>query len=219
MADPVGAPRARLALVGAVAAVLLLAGCGGSGGGGPVSGVSTPGNHGYHGTYLGDAYPLPSTVLTDTDGKPFSLSVSKAPVKIVFFGYSHCPDICQVVMSTIASALIRLDPAQRADVQVSFVTTDPARDTEKVLRDYLDRFNSAFVGLTGPLSSITAAGKPLRVFVERGKKLPSGGYEVDHSTYVYGAVGAHAEVIWDQATSPAEMRADIIKLLEQKESA
>ena len=205
-------------LVGLLVGALLLAGCG-SGGGGPVSGVSTPGNHGYHGTYLDDAYRLPATELTDTDGKPLALAASKAPVKVVFFGYSHCPDICQVVMSTVASALIKLDDAQRADVQVSFVTTDPARDTADVLRKYLDRFNSTFVGLTGPLAAITEAAAPLHVFLEKGTKLPSGGYEVDHSTYVYGAVGADVRVIWDQSTSPAQMRADIIKLLKQKESA
>jgi protein SCO1/2 len=211
--------RVRLGLLGALVGALVLAGCGGSGGG-PVSGVSTPGNHGYHGTYIGDtAYVLPGTELTDTGGQPFSLAASKAPVKIVFFGYSHCPDICQVVMSTIASALIRLDDAQRADVQVSFVTTDPARDTASVLRAYLDRFSSRFVGLTGPLAAIEAAGKPLHVFLEKGTKLSSGGYEIDHTTYVYGALGAKTQVIWNQATSPAEMRADIIKLLKKKESA
>ena len=222
-ADRCGAGRRLfIALLGALLGTLVLVGCGGSGGtgGGAVSGVSTPDNHGFHGTYLGDTpYRLPTTELTDTDGKPFSLAASRAPLKIVFFGYSHCPDICQVVMSTIASALIRLDKAQRADVQVSFVTTDPARDTAPVLREYLDRFSSRFVGLTGPLASIETAGRPLHVFLEKGTKLASGGYEVDHSTYVYGALGADTQVIWDQATSPAEMRADIIKLLKQKESA
>jgi protein SCO1/2 len=162
---------------------------------------------------------LPATALTDTAGKPFALADQKPPVKIVFFGYSHCPDICQIVMSTIASALIRLDSDQRKDVQVAFVTTDPARDTTTVLREYLDRFNSTFIGLTAPLATISEAAEPLKVFLEKGTKLPSGGYEVDHSTYVYGAVGKDTEVIWNQATSPAEMAADIIKLLKQKESA
>ncbi|MFL6021717.1 MAG: SCO family protein [Marmoricola sp.] len=212
--------RLRPGLIGAIAAAVLLTGCGGSGGGGPVSGISTPDNHGFHGTYLGSAaYPMSTTELTDTAGRSVSLASSSAPVKLVFFGYSHCPDICQVVMSTIASALIRLDAAQRAAVQVTFVTTDPARDTRSVLRAYLDRFNSTFVGLTGPLARISEAGKPLHVFVEKGQKLASGGYEVDHSTYVYGAVGNRTQVIWNQATSPAEMRADIIKLLKQKETA
>lgn len=219
MADPRPRPRVAAALAGALAGVLLLTGCGGSGSG-PVSGVSTPGNHGYHGTFIGDTpYRLSATALTDTSGEPSSLAAQGAPVTIVFFGYSHCPDICQVVMSTIASALIRLEPDARDKVRVVFVTTDPARDTAPVLREYLDRFNSRFVGLTGSLATITEVGKPLHIFLEKGRKLPSGGYEVDHSTYVYGAVGTDTQVIWNQATSPAEMRADIIKLLKQKEPA
>jgi protein SCO1/2 len=212
--------RLRLGVIGALIGMLLLAGCGASGGGGAISAVSTPDNHGFHGTYLGDdPYQLPPAPLTDTAGRPTALTKSVVPVKVIFFGYSHCPDICQVVMSTIASALIRLDAAQRADVQVVFVTTDPARDTPPVLREYLDRFNSSFVGLTGSLSAIDAFGKPLHVYLEKGTKLASGGYEVDHSTYIYGVVGTGVQVIWDQATSPAQMRADIIKLLKQKEKA
>ncbi|RNL79674.1 SCO family protein [Nocardioides marmorisolisilvae] len=213
----VDARRVRLGVAGIVAGALLLTGCGGGGGNGVT--ISTPGNHGYHGIYLDEAYQLPATELTDTAGKPFSLASQKAPVKIVFFGYSHCPDICQIVMSTIASALAKLDAKQRAEVQVSFVTTDPARDTEKVLRTYLDRFNPSFVGLTAPLARIDAAGKPLHVSIEDGQKLPSGGYEVEHSTYAYGAVGSDVRVIWDQDTSPRSMATDIIKLLKTKETA
>ena len=211
--------RPRVALVGIVAGLLLITGCSGSGGNGPVSGVSTPGNHGYHATYLDDPYVIPPVLLDDTAGKQVALSKQAAPVQVVFFGYSHCPDICQVVMSTIASALTRLDTAQRNDIQVTFVTTDPARDTSPVLREYLARFNPTFAGLTGSLTSISALAKPLHVYLEQGTKLPSGGYEVDHSTYVYGAVGADVRVIWDQNTSPKDLATDLVKLLKQKESA
>jgi protein SCO1/2 len=87
-----------------------------------------------------------------------------------------------------------------------------------VLRDYLDRFDPGFIGLTGPLTSISALAKPLHVYLEKGTKLPSGGYEVDHSTYASGVIGDDVRVIWNQGTSPADMAADIIKLLKQKES-
>ncbi len=102
----------------------------------------------------------------------------------MFFGYTHCPDICQVVMATIASALTRLDEQDRERVEVVFVTTDPARDDEQTLRAYLDRFDPTFIGLTGDLQTIIDVGKPLAVAVEQGEKLPSGGYEVTHSTQV-----------------------------------
>jgi len=212
--------RLLTVLAGALATALLAAGCGGGDDGPGVSGVSTPGNHGFHGTYLADdPFVVPPVLLADTSGKQRALSKPPTPVQLVFFGYTHCPDICQVVMSTIAGALVRLDDDQRARVQVSFVTTDPARDTGPVLREYLDRFDATFIGLTGSLRSISALAKPLKVYLEKGTQLPSGGYEVDHSTYVYGGIGADVRVIWNQGTSPAEMAADIIKLLEQKESA
>ena len=198
---------------GLLAGVLLLTGCGSSGDGSAGPGISTPGNHGFHGTYLSDPFVVPGVLLDDTAGKEFALSKQAVPVQVVFFGYTNCPDICQVVMSTIASALIRLDDEQRAGVQVSFVTTDPARDTGPVLREYLDRFNSKFIGLTGPLPAISAMATPLKVYLEKGTKLPSGGYEVDHSTHVYGVTGDRATVAWPQGTTPAQMAADIIRLL------
>jgi protein SCO1 len=195
-------------------AVLALAGCGANDDGNPlVSGVQTPGNHGYQGSYLGTPYAVPDVPLPDTSGKLYSIATADAPVKLIFFGYTHCPDICQVVMSTIATAVTRLDADQRKKVQVVFVTTDPARDTGPVLRTYLDRLDPDFIGLTGALPTIMDLGKPLKVFIAKGQKLPSGGYEVDHSTYVFGVTGRDARVIWSEGTSPAAMAADIIKLL------
>ena len=210
------ADRRRAALAAVLAAVafaVTACGSGSSDEGLPVSGLQTGDNHGYNGTYFEDPYVVPDVALPDTSGKDFSVATSPAPLKLVFFGYSNCPDICQIVMSTIAGAVTRLDSAQKKDVQVVFVTTDPARDTGTVLREYLDRFNPAFVGVTGQLSRIIALGKPLGVYVDKGQKLPSGGYEVDHSTHVYGVVGDQARVAWQQGTSPAQLAADIIRLL------
>ena len=193
---------------------LLVAGCGsGSGDREAVSGLQGGDNHGYHGTYLDTPYVVPSLALPDTAGKPYELATAPATLKVVFFGYTKCPDICQVVMSTIASAVNRLPADQRARVQVVFVTTDPGRDTGTVLRDYLDHLDPQFVGLTGGLPRIIELAKPLKVFIEKGKRLPSGGYDVTHTTQVFGVTGDRAQLAWNQDTSPSEMAADIIKLL------
>jgi protein SCO1/2 len=120
-------------------------------------------------------------------------------------------------MSTIALALVKLSPAERKRVQTVFVTTDPPRDTGPVLRKFLDRFNPGFVGLTGSLDRIDALGKPLGVFLKKGAMLPSGGYDVSHSTAVLAVTGHHVPLVWTQGTSPAQMAADISRLL--KESA
>jgi protein SCO1/2 len=186
-------------------AVCLLAGCG----------EDAPTEEGYHGAVLDEQYVVPDTALTDTDGQPYSLAAdTDKPLTLVFFGYTHCPDICQVVMATIASALTRLDEQDRERVDVAFVTTDPARDDEKTLRGYLDRFDPSFIGLTGDLQTIIDVGKPLAVAVEQGEKLPSGGYEVVHSTQVT-AIDDHDRVpiLWTQGTSASDLADDIHQLL------
>ena len=220
MADPRRRPARGVAI--GLLALGLLTGCGSqddNAGDPVVSGVQTSGNHGYDGAYLDTPYVVRDIALPATTGEPYSLATAPAPLKLVFFGYTHCPDICQVVMSTVASAVSRLDADKRKQVQVVFVTTDPARDTGPVLRTYLDRLNPAFVGVTGDLSRINDLATPLKVFIKEGQKLPSGGYEVDHSTYVFGVAGNHARVVWSQGTSPAAMATDIIRLLKStKES-
>ena len=208
----VAEPRRALAAVVAVLA-LAVVGCGGGPDGPPVSGISGGDGDAYYGTRLDDPYVVPDITLSDATGEPYSLAEDPAPLKVVFFGYTNCPDICQVVMSTIASAVSRLDDEQRTRVRVLFVTTDPARDTGPALRSYLSRFDPGFTGVTGSLKRIIDLGDPLKVYVDKGQKLPSGGYEVDHSTYVFGVTGNEASTVWTQGTSPAEMAADIIKLL------
>ena len=196
------------AAAAAVLALSLLAGCG-------ADAASDDPDGGYHGAVLDQQYVVPETPLTDTDGAPYSLAAdTEQPLTLVFFGYTNCPDICQVVMSTIASALTRLDEADRDRVEVVFVTTDPARDDEAALRTYLDRFDPSFVGLTGDLQTIIELADPLAVAVEQGEKLPSGGYEVTHGTQV---TGINAEdrvpIVWTQGTSASDLADDIHRLL------
>jgi protein SCO1/2 len=198
----------------AVLMLVALAGCGsGSDSGSAVTNVITSDDDGYRGILLDTPYAVPDLALTDTDGKPFDLA-SQPRRTLVFFGYTNCPDICQVVMSTIASAMTKLSVAERDRLQVAFVTTDPARDTRSALRTYLDRFNPDFVGVTGPLDRIDALAKPMDIFIKKGQKLPSGGYEVDHSTVVVSVRKAAGDLVWTGATSPSDMAEDLKKILE-----
>ncbi|MEP6815499.1 MAG: SCO family protein [Marmoricola sp.] len=206
-----------------VLGVMFVAACGSGpqtreGGNGVVSGVSTSDHDGYAGALLTEPYVVPDVNLTATDGSRFSLAKdTEGKLTVLFFGYTQCPDVCQVVMGTIASAYARLDKVARAKVQVIFATTDPARDTTRVLRSYLDRLNPRFIGLTGDISDLDAAGKPLGVFVKKGSKLPSGGYDVSHTTSVIAIGGkGKAPLVWSATTSPAQMAADIDKLLKKK---
>ena len=195
--------RLRGALVaGLTALALAVSACGG-------------GDQPFTGAVLDQPYRIDGAALTDTAGQPFSLTDdTNARLTLVFFGYTHCPDICGIVMSSLASAVTRLDDADRKQVQVVFVTTDPARDDEQTLRRYLDSYNPDFVGLTGPLRTIVQIGSSVHVPIEKGQKLPSGGYEVLHGTTVIAIDHSdEVPVVWTEGTSAAQYAADIHTLL------
>jgi protein SCO1/2 len=169
----------------------------------------------FAGAVLHVPYHVPATTLTDTDGRPYSLADSTPKrLTLLFFGYTHCPDECPTTMATLASAMLQLDPADRANVQVVFVTTDPARDTGPVLRHWLDRFDPAFTGVTGPLSTIKKVADQVGVPIEKGRRLPSGGYDVTHGTQVLAVDGQNSvPVVWTLGTTAPEFAHDIHQLL------
>ena len=184
--------------------------------GGPASSeaavVRANGESGWRGTPLRQGYPLPEQEFADTAGRPVVPARDvTAPVTLVFFGYTHCPDICNVVLANLASAL-RGSPAPVRDAtQVLFVSTDPARDSGPVVRDYLDRFDPSYVGLIAPVATVEAAARDLHIGYERPDG-STGGYEVDHGTYVTGFLDGRARVVWSESTPVADLRADLARL-------
>lgn len=194
-------------LITAVLSAVLLAGCGGSSGNGAA----------FSGTVLDPPFEVDGQQLTDTAGAPYSLADdTDKPLTLVFFGYTHCPDICGLVMSNLTTGLTQLDDADRDKVDVVFVTTDPSRDDPDVLAAYLDQYADGYVGLTGPLDTISTVAKPLGIAVEKGDKLPSGGYDVTHGTQVIGIDAEdQAPVFWGHETSAAQFRSDIETLLSE----
>jgi protein SCO1/2 len=168
----------------------------------------------FAGAVLHRPYVMPDTPLTDTAGRPYAITGTGKRLTLVFFGYTHCPDECPTTMATLASAMHQLDDADRGNVQVVFVTTDPARDTGPVIRRWLDQFDPQFTGLTGPLPTILRIARQVGVPVAKGKRLASGGYDITHGTQVLGMDGSHkVPVIWTLGTTAPEFAADIHKLL------
>jgi protein SCO1 len=199
----------------AIGVLLLISGC--------TAAPSGPSGHrdadpaGYMGgSSLPEPYAMPAVSLTDTSGRPYNLSTTPSkPVTLLFFGYTHCPDVCIAVLSDVSLALQRLAPADRDQIQLVFVTTDPARDQETQIRRYLDRFNPSFVGLTGPMSTIKRAASDVGVDIEGKKKLPSGGYEVGHSAQVVGFSRNSGVVIWTPGTPVAALKHDFALLVDR----
>jgi protein SCO1 len=168
----------------------------------------------FSGAQLHRPYHVPDTTLVDTSGRPYALTSTGKRLTLIFFGYTHCPDECPTTMATLASAMLQLDDADRANVQVVFVTTDPTRDTGPVIRSWLDHFSSAFVGVTGPLNTIKTVATDVGVPVAKGRRLPSGGYDVSHGTQVLGVDGKNTvPVVWTLGTTAPEFAHDIHQLL------
>jgi protein SCO1/2 len=179
-----------------------------------LAGCSTSSASTFSGVVLHVPYHVPATRLTDTKGRPSSLTDTGTRLTLIFFGYTHCPDECPTTMAMLSSAVRQLDTADRASVRVVFVTTDPARDTGPVIRRWLDKFDPDFTGLTGPLPTIKRIAREVGVPVAKGRRLPSGGYDVSHGTQVLGMDGSHTvHVAWTLGTTAPELARDIHQLL------
>ncbi len=118
--------------------------------------------------------------LTGHDGKPRVLSDFRGKAVVLFFGFTHCPDICPTTLADAAQAMKAL--GKDADrVQVLFVTVDPERDTAAVLSKYVPAFDARFIGLTGDTAAVQKAAKEFRIYYEKRAGKASGEYSVDHS--------------------------------------
>jgi protein SCO1/2 len=140
----------------------------------------------YRGGLVSPPLPKPKFTLTDTSGAPFDFaSKTEGYTTLLFFGYTHCPDMCPLQMSTIAQALKKIPPAAADRLKVVFVTTDPERDSPQVLRSWLDHFDKRFIGLTGSEAAIDAA--QIAANLSPAKKSAvraDGAYEVGHAAFV-----------------------------------
>lgn len=202
-------------MVAALVAGLLVAGCAGVDGAGRrgAAEVRVNGESGWAGTAVRTGYPLPDQQFSDTRGERMVPAAdATAPVTLVFFGYSHCPDVCNVVLANIAAALRGSDRGVRDAVQVLFVTTDPARDTPAVVRDYLDRFDPSFEGLVAPVTAVERAARALHVSYERPDG-STGGYQVEHGAYTTAFVDGRARLVWSETESVGGLRADLARLV------
>ena len=121
--------------------------------------------------------------LTDQDGKPLTARDMKGKPFLVFFGYTHCPDICPTTLFELSEVLHAM--GKDADrVNALFISVDPDRDTPAVMKDYLSSFDPHLRGATGTQQQVDAVEKAYRVYA---KKVPTknGDYSMDHSAVVY----------------------------------
>ena len=128
-----------------------------------------------------------SFALTDQNAKPFTDAALAGKYRIMYFGYTFCPDVCPVDVQNIGAAMKLLeasDPALAARIVPVFVTVDPARDTPPVLKQFVSAFHPRMIGLTGSDAEIARVAKEYGVYFKRGAGTADG-YMMDHSRQAY----------------------------------
>ena len=123
--------------------------------------------------------------LTDHNGRPVTLETFRGKLVVLFFGYTHCPDVCPTTLSDMAQALKLVPPAVAGKVQVLFVSVDPERDTPEILKAYVPYFHPAFLGLYGTPEEVAKAATEFKVAFRKHVEPGATGYLVDHSAGSY----------------------------------
>lgn len=198
-----------------VLALPALAGCGSSNE--PAAKVSTPKHTSpYKGLVLPDPVSKPTGTFTDTDGEPFDIAKQTAGhPTLVYFGYTHCPDVCPTTMANLGVAVSKLPKRERKDVRVIFITSDPHRDTPKRMRTWLDSFDKHFIGLTAPWHTIARAAKQLHIGL--AKPTPKkGNYPVTHGAEVvaFSPTDNKAHIIYPASRAVKDYKHDLPLLVE-----
>lgn len=137
------------------------------------------------GTLLQPPRPIANVALIDQDGKTFDASRLKNRWTLLFFGFTNCPDVCPATLTMLAQLEKKLqDTPASQQPQIAMVTADPERDTPEQLKKYVSFFSPRFLGVTGTSANIEAFTRSMSVPVAI-KKLPNGGYTVDHSAAIF----------------------------------
>ncbi|MEU6310308.1 SCO family protein [Streptomyces sp. NPDC047014] len=167
-------------------------------------------------TVLDRPFTKPELVLTDTTGKPWNLrEQTKGRPTLIYFGYTNCPDVCPLTMSNIAVAKKALPAADRDNLQVVFVTTDPERDTPESLGAWLKAQDPAFVGLTGDFATIQAAARALGIGIDPAKKEADGSVVSMHGAQViaFSPKTDEGYVLYGEGTTVDNYTKDLPKLI------
>ncbi|MCB1927816.1 MAG: SCO family protein [Rhodocyclaceae bacterium] len=149
-----------------------------------VSGEVAAGDSGFHAKTLVHASEHPFQ-LPDEHGVLRSSSEFKGRVVLMFFGFTHCPDVCPTELARLAEVVGLLTPGQARQVQVIFVTLDPARDTPELLRGYVAAFSPDFIALRGNEAETAELAEAFRVFYRRVEGSAPDRYTLEHSAYIH----------------------------------
>ena len=139
----------------------------------------------FRGTTYVEPYPVaPEIELTRSDGGRFRLGELRGDVVLLFFGYTACPDVCPTTLAELKLALSKLKEDDAARVKVLLVTVDPLRDTPARVQEYVDHFNPAFIGLSGPQADLEKVWQAYGIFREDVQEPSAAGDIINHTARV-----------------------------------
>ncbi|NWO05300.1 MAG: SCO family protein [Alteromonadaceae bacterium] len=161
----------KTGLAALLAALALLAGCGN--------------NQPWHGKDISGLMPELAFELTGTNGQTVTASDSAGQLRLLYFGFTSCPDVCPDTLARLRVAINQLPEAKREQVEVLFVSVDPKRDTPERLASYVNFFGEHVTGLTGTEAQLRALSKRYRTTFGYDEPDENGNYNVSHSSAVY----------------------------------
>ena len=147
--------------------------------------------------------------LSDTDGKRVTDRDFRGKLMLVFFGYTHCPDVCPTEMQNMADVMEKLGPDAKQVAPV-FISVDPVRDTPELLAAYVKNFSPLITGLTGSQDEVVSAAKAYRVYFKKADG-STDNYTVDHSVFVYLMDRDGNYLTHFMFNTPAETMVSVIK--------
>jgi protein SCO1/2 len=168
-------------------------------------------------TVLDQPFEKPDLVLTDTHGKKYDLrKQTEGRPTLIYFGYTHCPDICPLTMNNIAVAKKALPKAEQDKLRVVFITTDPARDTPAELGTWLNGIDPQFIGLTGDFATIQAGARSVGIAIEPTKKDKNGKLVSVHGTQVvaFSPKNDSGYLVYDEDATVDDYTKDLPKIIE-----
>lgn len=172
-----------------------------------------PHDESFIGTDISSARIDTAFKLRDFNGQTRTLEDFKGKVVVLFFGFTHCPDVCPTTMTDLKKTMTFLKE-KASEVQVIFITLDPIRDTEDVLKKFIPTFNSSFLGLTGSESDIFKVTSQFKIFYEKVNDGSKAGYTIDHGAGLYvidknGGIKLHIS----NQEKPEDIASDLAKLI------
>lgn len=168
--------------------------------------------HAFHGVIMQSPMAAPEIDLQATTGELIGLNSFAGKLLVVYFGYTHCPDVCPTTLSTLNKALDQMGDGS-ADVQVVMVTVDPERDSVELLDEYLGFFNETFIGLTGPTADIERVATTYGIFFNAAEGDAESGYTVDHTaTLAVIDQEGHLRLVFPPELTAEEIAADLAYL-------